>query len=87
MATLKLKFNARQTASIYAYKNLKMKVINCNANTYFNRQCLNKKIFPNYARVKITRTSPTATNTQKKIQFQRIKDEIKHELCLTVLNL
>jgi hypothetical protein len=65
MTILKLKFNARQAASIYAYKNLKMKVINCNAKTYFNRQCLNKKIIPNYARIKIPHTSHAATNTQK----------------------
>jgi hypothetical protein len=72
MATLNLKFNARQAASIYVYKNLKMKIINCNVNTYFNRQCLNKKIIPNYARIKAPHTSPAATNTEKKIQFQRI---------------
>jgi hypothetical protein len=37
---LKLKFLARQANVIHLYKNLKVKLTNCNANTYFNRQCM-----------------------------------------------
>jgi hypothetical protein len=35
-----LKFLTRQTNAIHAYNNLKVKLTNCKANTYFNRQCL-----------------------------------------------
>jgi hypothetical protein len=64
MDPLKLKFNARQAIAIHPYKNMKMKVINSNANVYFNRQSLIKKIIPSYAKIKIPHTSPAATITQ-----------------------
>jgi hypothetical protein len=31
---------------------------NCNANIYFNQQCLKKQLIPTYARIKIPSTSP-----------------------------
>jgi hypothetical protein len=67
-----LKFGARQASSIYLYKNLRI-----SANIHFNRQCLIKKVIPQYAKVKIAHTSPAANTTQKKAQIMRIKDEIK----------
>jgi hypothetical protein len=45
--------------------------------TFFNKQCLNKNIVPNYANIKIPTTSHTAYTTQKKISSIRIEDEIK----------
>jgi hypothetical protein len=42
-----------------------------------HHQFLNKKIIPKYARNKFPRTSPAVTNTQKKMQFRHIKDEIR----------
>jgi hypothetical protein len=73
-----LKFTARQANTIHKYKDLKLKIMNCNANIYFNRQCLIKRVTPNYAnKIKISHTSPAAATTQKKTQIQRIKDEIK----------
>jgi hypothetical protein len=73
------KFLARQATSIHAYKNLKVKLTNCNANVYFNRQCLIRKIVPLYAKkIKIPHTSPAAITTQGKAQLQRIKDEIRY---------
>jgi len=44
----------------------------------FNKQCLVKKIVPNYVNVKIANTSPAALVTTKKAQITRIKDEIKY---------
>jgi hypothetical protein len=32
-----IKFHARQAFAIFKYKNLKAKLVNCNANIYFNR--------------------------------------------------
>ena len=40
MGTVKFKFIASQTRSIYHYKKLKIKVLKCNADIYFNKQCL-----------------------------------------------
>jgi hypothetical protein len=75
MATFK--FKARQANSICLYKNLKLRVMKCNGNIYFNWQCLAKKIIPHYTEIRIAHTSPAAINTQNKIQFQCIKDRIK----------
>jgi hypothetical protein len=40
-----------------------------------NKQCLSKKIIPNYANIKVPVMSPAAHKTRKKIQTTRIKDE------------
>jgi len=56
---------------------LKIKVLNCNADIFFNKQCLAKKIVPNYANIKVPTTSPAAHKTQRKAQITRIKEEIK----------
>ena len=55
METTKFKFIASQARSIYHYhyKKLKIKVLKCNADIYFNKQCLAKKIVPNYANIKV----------------------------------
>jgi hypothetical protein len=44
---------------------------------FFNKQCLNENIVPNYANIKIPTTSQAAYTTQKKISSIQIKDEIK----------
>ena len=66
METTKFKFTASQASSIYHYKKLKIKVLKCNADIYFNKQCLAKKIVPNYANIKVPNTSPAAQKTQNK---------------------
>ena len=63
--------------SINLYRNIRIKVMKCCANTYFNRQCLIKKIIPKYANIKIPYTSPATHAKQKKIHTIRLKDEIK----------
>jgi len=64
---------------IHKYENIK-KLNNCNANIYFNRQCLQKQLIPNYARIKVLNTSPAFkyTCTQHKVPNIRIKDEINY---------
>jgi hypothetical protein len=49
----------------------------CNANIYFNKQCIRKQLTPAYARIKVPNTSPAHKNTQRKIPTVRVKDEIK----------
>jgi len=44
-----VKLLASPAHSVYTYKNLRTKVMKCCANIYFNRQCLNKKVIPEYA--------------------------------------
>jgi hypothetical protein len=68
---------ASQARSIHQYKNVKRKILICNANIYFNHQCIQRNITPKYAHIKIPNTSPAASYTKKKPQMQRIKDEIK----------
>jgi hypothetical protein len=73
---LQLKFIAGQTGTIYRWS-LGEKLMKCNANILFNKQCLHKNITPSYAKLKIPRTSPAARFTQHKAQILRVKDEIK----------
>ena len=72
-----IKTLATQAKSIDLHKNLRIKVMKCCANIYFNRQCLIKKATPKYAKIKIPYTSAATNITQKKTQIIRLKDEIK----------
>jgi hypothetical protein len=54
-----------------------MKVLKCNADIFFNKQCLTKQIVPNYANIKVPATSLAAHKTQSKAQLTRFKEEIK----------
>ena len=57
MERVQFKFKASQAHSIYQYKKLKITVLNCNADIFFNKQCLTKRIVPNYADLKVPATS------------------------------
>jgi len=48
-----IKFIASQAKHIYQYKSLKSKILKCNANIFFNKQCLAKNLIPKYADIKI----------------------------------
>jgi hypothetical protein len=69
------KFLASQAKSIYYYKSIRS--LKCNADIFFNKQCLAKNIIPKYANIKVPATSKAAHTTQKKVSLIRIKDEIK----------
>ena len=79
-----IKIHASQAKTIHNYKSLKLKVLNCNANIYFNKQCLNKNIIPTYAKIKINikNSSTAATKTKEKAQ----KMHLKTLLCKTVFD-
>ena len=64
--------------SIHKHGNLKRKLYNCNANIYFNQQCLRKQLIPTYTKIKVPYTSPAFKYTQRKVLYLRIKDEIKY---------
>jgi hypothetical protein len=68
-----IKFVARQASSINVYKNVRSKTLKCNANIYFNKQCLFKKVIPKYASTKFAYTSPAAHVTAKEAQITREK--------------
>jgi hypothetical protein len=73
-----MKLLACQATSIHAYKNLKVKLTNCNANIYFNRQCLARTLIPQYVKkIRVPYTSPAAITTQRKAQIQTIREEIR----------
>jgi hypothetical protein len=55
---------ASQAESIYKYKNIKTKLLQCCENIYFNKQCLINNITPLYAKIKIPHTSPAARITE-----------------------
>jgi hypothetical protein len=63
---------------IHKYEKLKRKLYSCNANIYFNRQCLHKQWIPNHLRITDLNTSPAYKYTQHKVPNIRIKDEIKY---------
>jgi hypothetical protein len=68
---------ASQARSIRQYKNVKRKILICNANIHFNRECIKRNITPKYANIKIPSTSPAEKHTKKETLLQRIKDEGK----------
>jgi hypothetical protein len=63
---------------VHGYENVNRKLFNCNANIYFNRQCHQKRLIPNFAKIKIPTNSPVAKSTQRKTKNLRVKDEIKY---------
>jgi len=71
-----IKFIASQAKSIHRYKSLRSKVLICNANIFFNKECLTKNLTPNYANIRIPTTSAAAQITQRKVSLVRIKDDL-----------
>jgi len=47
-----------QARSINQYKNVKRKILNCNANIFFDQQCIIKNLIPQFAKIKILNISP-----------------------------
>jgi hypothetical protein len=62
---------------IYQHENTKRKLYCCNANIYFNRECIQKKLTPNYAKIKIQNSSPSAKHTLRKALTIKIKYELR----------
>jgi hypothetical protein len=77
MEPVKIKLIAGQAHTMHRYNNLKAKLIKCSANIYFNKQCILRKVIPNYAKVKVSYTSPASAITQAKAQFVHLKEEVK----------
>ena len=65
--------SASQASHINLYNNLKSKMLKWCANIYFNKQCLKQGLTPNFAKVKIPRTSPVASFTQHSPHLYPIK--------------
>jgi hypothetical protein len=42
---------------IHQYNNTTIKIVNCNANIYFNQECIKNSIIPQYAKLQISHTS------------------------------
>jgi hypothetical protein len=56
--------------------NTKLKLLNCNANTYFNITCLEQNMIPKYAHIKVnSHKKSIVEHTESKIQKIRIKNE------------
>jgi hypothetical protein len=45
----RLKVNASHATTINKYKNLRTKLIKCDSNIYFNKECLDQKVIPAFA--------------------------------------
>jgi len=63
---------------IYKYEDLKWKICNCNANTYFNQKYLRKNIIPNFAKINISNISPASQYTRPKVSTISVKEEMKY---------
>ena len=81
MGMTHLKIVNASRGPIHKYEDLKRKLYKCNANIYFNQQCLKQHLTPSYARIKIPNTAPAHKYTQHKIPTIRIKDEIRYLHC------
>jgi len=73
----KLKIINANYGAIHQYINIKTKLLSCNADIYFNRQCIHKRVIPTYAQSTMPEISPAARSTKQKTQILRIKEEIK----------
>jgi len=60
-----IKLIAGQARTVNLYKNTRCKLLKYCANIYFNKQCLAKKVIPNYANIKFQNNSPVAQFTSK----------------------
>ena len=60
MVNTKFKFVVGQARTINLYRNTRSKLLKCNANIYFNKQCLARKVIPMYTTLKFTNISPFA---------------------------
>jgi hypothetical protein len=69
----KLKIINANQGQIHRYKNTKLKLLTCNANIYFNKQCLKNNVTPTYAKLKIANLSQAAIKTKQKAQIIRKK--------------
>jgi hypothetical protein len=69
---------ASQASSINKYMNTKLKLLNCNANIYFNRTCLDLNLTPKYAQTRINSHNKTcAKHLEGKVHKLCLKNEIK----------
>jgi hypothetical protein len=57
--------------------NLKRKLLHCNVNIIFNKQCLRQNIIPNYAKVNMKTNNHTAVLAKQKAEILRVKLEVK----------
>jgi len=73
----KLKIVNASRVFVHQYENVKRKLLSCDADIYFNQQCLRKKLTPNFARIKIPSYSPAAKATIVKTQTIKVREEIK----------
>jgi hypothetical protein len=58
--------------------NLKGKLLQCNANTKFNKACCKENIVPKCAVIKVTGKTKASKYTKQKTQRLRIQNEIKY---------
>ena len=78
----KMKIIGTSQVHNHKFKNLKRKILNCNANLFFNQKCLKHKITPKYANIQVPYTSEASVHTQRKVQVLRVKDEISIVSCV-----
>ena len=70
----KLKIINAGQGVIHEYENTKRKLLICNANIYFNKQCQQRGFIPDYAKIRIPGNTPATISTAKKACQLRIKE-------------
>jgi hypothetical protein len=68
---------AKQANITNRFLNMKRKLLITNANIWFNKQALIRKVTPKYVKVKVSGNSLQAKKTQKIAEYIRIKNELK----------
>jgi hypothetical protein len=64
---------AKQASIMNRYLNIKSKLLITNANIWFNKQALFRKVTPKYVKVKVTGNSRQAIKTQKTAEYIKMK--------------
>jgi hypothetical protein len=84
MATVKV-IDRSQVFSINKYRNLRYKVLKCDASVYFKKQCIEKDLNPNCTKL----NDKIPKHDQQEMQKLQIKEEIKFlhmkkEICVVL---
>jgi hypothetical protein len=81
----KLKIINANQGTICKYENTRRKLLTCNADIYFNKPCIMKRIIPKFAKMKITGNSPVGRTTKHNSIILCLTDLLNNDIYIFCL--